>query len=369
MGPSEMGSDELDLMDLESEYRSYRVRKVLFITAFLIGCIIVAGISLTMNGRGIGFVECYEYIFKHIIGTEYEFKSVEWLDDYVLWNNYMPRIIIAIVAGCGLAIAGVIMQSVFSNPLADPYTTGVSDGATLGASVAIVTGLSYAGVAGSMGIVVNAFIGALVPAIIIILISGMVRMSPASLILTGVALSGIFSGLQTLILYSADHEQITEALRWGIGTFNQITWSDCLLPFAVTSVGVILSLFLYRNLNLLTMGENSAKSLGLNVEQFKSLCMVLVAILVASIVCYVGIIGFVGLIAPHIVRMIIGGDNKFVIPGSMLVGTFFLLLADLLSRILIYPDELRVGLLMSIIGAPIFLYMIVRRKKGYGEVF
>ncbi len=354
---------------VESDYRSYRLRKVVFIITFLVGCIVVAGISLTINGRDIGFIDCYRYIFDHILGREYEFRSVEWLDDYVLWNNYMPRIMIAVISGCGLAIAGVIMQSVFSNPLADPYTTGVSDGATLGASVAIVTGMAYAGIAGSMGIVVNAFIGALIPAVIIIFISGVVRLSPASLILIGVALSGVFSGLQTLILYSADHEEVTEALRWGIGSFNQIAWDDCMIPLVVTVVGAVVSVFLYRQLNLLTLGENSAKSLGLNVEQFKSLCMVLVAIMVASIICYVGIIGFVGLIAPHIVRMILGGDNKYVIPASMLVGTFFLLLADLLARVVIFPDELRVGLIMSVIGAPIFLYMIVKRKKGYGEVF
>ena len=354
---------------VDADYRSYLVRKVIFIIGVLIGCIVVAGISLTINGRGIEFFDCYEYIIKHILGYEYEYRTEDWFNDYVLWNTYMPRVVIAIVSGCGLAICGVIMQSVFSNPLADPYTTGVSDGAPLGATMAIVSGLTFANVAGSLGVVINAFIGALVPAVIIILISGAVRLSPATMILIGVALSGVFSGLQTLVMYSADPEELTAALRWGIGSFNQIQWSDCVIPALVTVIGSVLSIFMYRNLNLLTLGEASAKSLGLDVEQFKSLCMVLVAFMAAAIICYVGIIGFVGLISPHFVRMILGGDNKYVIPASMLVGSFFLLASDLIARLVVFPDELRVGLIMSVVGAPIFLYMIVKRKKGYGEVF
>ncbi len=365
-----MSHCELDRpIDVEQEYRSYILRKVLFIVAFIAGCFLVAGMSLTLNGRGIGFFEGYDIIFNHLTGVEYEFRSEAWFDDYVIWNTYLPRILIAVIAGCGLAICGVMMQSVLANPLADPYTTGVSDGATLGATVAIITGFTYANIAGSMGIVVNAFIGALIPAVILIILSSAVKMSPATCILIGTALSGVFGGIQTLITYSADHETLTSALRWGIGTFSQVTWADCYLPFIITAIGVGVGVFFYRSLNLLTMGEASAKSLGLDVEKFKIICMILVAFIAASIICYVGVIGFVGLISPHIVRMVLGGDNKYVIPASMLVGSFMLLLSDLLSRALVYPDELRVGLIMSAIGAPVFLYMIVKRKKGYGDVF
>ena len=333
------------------------------------GCIIVAGISLSFNGRGIGLVDCYKYAIGHIFGTTYEFGTTEWYDDYVIWNTYMPRIAMAVIAGCGLAICGVVMQSVLANPLADPYTTGVSDGGTLGATVAIITGLTFSSVAGTMGIVTNAFIGAIVPAIILILLSSAIKMSPATCILVGTAMSGIFSGVQTLLTYAADANKLTAALRWGIGSFNQISWESCTLPFVVTLIGVIAAVYLHKGLNLLTMGDNSAKSLGLDVEKFKAVCMMGTALVAASIICYVGVIGFVGLIAPHMVRMVLGGDNKYVIPASMLTGSFLLLLSDLISRVLIYPDELRVGLIMSMIGAPIFLFMIVHRRRGYGEVF
>ncbi len=355
--------------DVDRVYHKYIFRKILFILVVLLGCIIVAGISLSYNGLNLSFLECYEYIIKHIIGHEYVLHSEEWFIDYNLWNIYTPRIAIAIIAGCGLAVCGVIMQSVFSNPLADPYTTGISDGATLGATVAIITGLSFANAAASMGIVINAFVGALIPATIIILITSAVRISPATLILMGVALSGICSGLQTVLMYSAGPNELTEALRWGIGSFTQTQWKDCYIPAAVTLVGVVISGFLYKKLNLLTLGETGAKSLGMDVEKFKILCMLIVTFVAASIICFVGVIGFVGLIAPHMVRMILGGDTKYVIPASMIVGTLFLLLSDLISRIVVYPDELRVGLIMSVIGAPIFLYMILKRKKSYGEVF
>lgn len=354
---------------LEACYRAGMTRKFLIVSAIATGCIVVAGLSLTINGRGIGFLDCYGYMIRHICGTVYEFGTDEWFDDYVLWNIYAPRVAIAVVCGCGLSVGGTLMQAVLSNPLADPYTTGVSDGATLGASVAIITGLSFSTAAGSMGIVTNAFVGAIMPAAILVILNGFVRMTPATCILVGTALSGIFGGVQTLLMYGADPDTLTAALRWGIGTFSQTSWEDCIVPVSATVAGIAASFPLCRRLNLLALGDESAKSLGLETEKFKALCMVLATVVVASIICYVGIIGFVGLIAPHAVRMLMGGDNRFVLPASMMAGSFLLLASDLLSRVLIYPEELRVGVVMSIIGAPVFLYMIVSRRHGYGEGF
>lgn len=355
--------------DVESGYRSYILRKIAFIVFFVIGCFVLVAVSLSINGLGLEPLEAFSYMIDHVLGKEYEYRSLEWFNDLIIWESYVPRVLMAIIVGCGLAICGVIMQSVLANPLADPYTTGVSDGASLGATVAIVTGFTFASVAGEMGIVVNAFIGALIPALIIIVLSTVIRMTPATTILVGVALSNVFSGIQTLVNYTADSDQLTEALQWGIGSLTQTRWDDLYVPFFVTLFGCIFSMFLYRKLNLLTLGEKSAQTLGLDVEKFKTVCLVLVAIMASSLICYVGIIGFVGLIGPHIVRMILGGDNKYVILASMLVGAFLMLLADLISRVVIYPDELRVGLIMSIIGAPIFLYLIVRRKSSYGGVY
>lgn len=363
-----MSETETGTTDIEKEYHAYILRKTLIIVLLLVMCLVTIAIALTVNDLGLKPFEAIKYLFKHITGGEFE-TTVEKKNDFMLWNFYTPRIAMAIICGCGLAICGILMQSVLANPLADPYTTGVSDGACLGATVAIVTGFTYANVASEMGIVVNAFIGALAPALIIIALSSVVKMTPATTILVGVALSNVFGGLQTLINYIADPESLTAALRWGIGSFTSVHWPDCKIPFFVTLIGGIISVFLYKKLNLITLGENSAKSLGLDVEKFKTVCLVMVAIMASSLISFVGIIGFVGLVGPHIVRMLIGGDNKFVLPASMLIGSFLLLASDLISRVIIYPDELRVGLIMSIIGAPIFLYIIVSRKSNYGSVY
>ncbi len=344
--------------------------KILFMAACLVAIIAVAGVALAMNNRGLGFLESYRCIIDHLLGTTYERGTVEWYDDYLLWNAFLPRVVLGIVLGAGLAVCGVAMQSVMNNPLADAYTTGVSDGACFGAVAAIVTGFTFSSALGSMGIVTNAFIGGLVPAIILIILSNAVRMNPATMILVGIALSYIFSGMETVIMVSTDADTLKEAYLWQIGSLGDIvSWDQCLIPLTVC---ILAGLFLQAcssKLNLLTLGDDSARSLGLDVRVFKTVVMVVASLAVASLVSYVGIVGFVGLVAPHLVRMILGGNNRYVIPASAMVGSLLILIADLIARTVIAPEELRVGIVVSMIGAPVFLYLIVSRRKSYGEVF
>lgn len=356
--------------NLESEYLRDSKRKLLFIGICLVLVFLVAGVSLSVNGRDIGFLESYRYIFDHILGATYEYRSQEWLDDTMLWNFYLPRVVIGLFIGAGLAVCGVAMQAVMSNPLADAYTTGISDGACFGAVAAIVTGFTFTSVMGSMGIVINAFIGGLVPAIILIVLSSVIKMSPATMILAGVALSYIFSGLESLIMVGTDAETLTDAYLWQIGTLGDIiSWNQCYIPITVSVIGGVILWLCSNRLNLLSLGDDSAKSLGLDVRWFKTVVMIIVSVTVAAIISYVGIIGFIGLVAPHLVRMILGGNNRFVIPASALVGALIIAVADLISRTIIAPDELRVAVIISMIGAPVFLYLILSKKKSYGEVF
>lgn len=355
--------------DVVELYGSYVARKVLLVVVLVAAVFVVAGIALTVNSLGLSFVECYEYVIGHLLGNEYAFRSPEWNNDYLLWTLYLPRIVLGIIAGAGLAVCGVAMQSLMNNPLADPYTVGISDGACFGAVAAIVTGLTLSDVAGSMGVVTNAFVLGLVPAAVIILLSRIVHLTPATAILVGVALSYIFSGLETMVMVGTDAETLKEAYLWQIGTLDGARWGDCTLPFLFTAVCSAFMFICSRSLNLLSLGDESAASLGLNVNQFRTVCMILVSVCVAAIVSFCGIIGFVGLVAPHVVRMLIGGDNRFVIPASMAAGALFMLVADLISRTLIAPEELRVGVIVSVIGAPFFLYVILRGRKGYGEAF
>ncbi len=359
--------DPYGVEELEKKYSSYTFRKVALTFVLTAGALVVGVYALTFTGRDIGFIDTFVYLFKHISGATYELGTKEWADDYTIWNTYLPRVIIAIVTGAGLAVSGVVMQALLSNPLADPYTTGLSDGACLGAVAAIVMGFTFTSTAGSMGIVINAFIGGLIPAFIIIFIIRRMNLPPAVLILIGVALSYIFSALETLIMISTDSDTLKNAYLWQIGTFGGTTWSEIPIAFFCVAITSALMLFCSKKLNLLMLGDDSATSLGLDVDQFRTILMVLVSVAVATLISFSGIIGFVGLVIPHLLRMAIGGDNRYLMPASMAGGALFMVAADLISRT-IMPEELRVGLIASIIGAPMFLYMILRKKR-YGEGF
>lgn len=355
---------------LETAYSRHTWVRIAATVALLALVLVFAAFSLTFNSRGLGFADVCGYVVDHILGTQYAQFSVEWYNDYMLWNIYLPRVTLGVFLGAGLAICGVAMQSVMSNPLADSYTTGISDGACFGAVAAIVTGFTLSDVAGSMGIVGNAFLGGLVPAVILIALSSIIRMSPATTILVGVALSYIFSGMESALMVGTDADTLKDAYLWQIGSLGDIvSWDQCMIPIAATVVGSAVLWALSGRLNLLTLGDDSARSLGLNVRAFKALVMIVVSLVVASLVSFVGIVGFIGLVAPHLVRMLIGGNARHLIPASALVGSLLILLADLVSRTVVSPDELRLGVIVSMIGAPVFLYIILSRRRTYGEVF
>ncbi len=358
--------------EMEAAYGKYTFRKTVVILIFVVATFIMAGVSLSYNGLdGVGIIESYDYLFKHIMGATYDriTDNTNWVNDWNIWNQYAPRMCIAIITGAGLATCGVAMQALLKNPLADPYTVGISDGACFGAVAAIVIGASLSSLTGSMGIVTNAFLCGMVPAVIVILLTRIVHMTPATTILVGVAMSYVFSGLETTIMVATDPDTLKQAYLWQIGSFGSFSWTKCQLPFILTAIGCAILIISSRNLNLLALGDDSASSLGLDVDTFRTIIMIVVSIMVAGLVAFVGIIGFVGLVAPHMVRMVMGGDNRYLLPASMAAGAFFMLFADLVSRIVVPGNELRVGLIASIIGAPIFLYMIVKRRKGYGEGF
>lgn len=288
----------------------------------------------------------------------------EFFDYYIIWNIRLPRIIVGIIAGSCLAVGGAAMQSAVNNPLADPYTTGISSGAVFGVSVAIVMGFGLGTNIGMYGLVTNAFIFGLLPAAIIAVISKMTRTSPATLILTGIAMSYIFNAASTLLLVGTTTEKLQEVYLWQIGTLENVMWSHVPIMFVITILGSVYMMIVSPKLNLLTAGDSSAKSLGINPEILRISILVILSIMTASVVGFLGIIGFVGLVSPHIVRMIIGADNKYLIPAAALFGASFLLAADLIARLIIYPGSLPVGVIMSFIGAPIFLALIIHSRKG-----
>jgi iron complex transport system permease protein len=348
---------------LKTNYKSYTKRKILFIAICLIIAFSSVGISVSIGGRNVEFFDVYSTIYHHIIGTPLIPGTSEWMDDYIIWNVRLPRAVFAAVAGAGLAVGGAVMQSVMKNPLADPYTTGVSSGACFGVAVGMVLGFTAFSQMDQFGLVLNAFIFALIPMIMIIMLSPLSNSSPATLILAGVAISYLFNALNTLLLVTTDAETLATVYRWQIGSLVNITWDSVPLMAVITISGIGVISFLSKKLNLMALGDAQAKSLGLDVNSLRIVCLVIMSLMTASVIAYAGIIGFVGLISPHIVRMIIDADNRFVIPASAAFGAAFLMVADIISRMISDIGAIPVGVVISFVGAPIFLYLIIKQGR------
>lgn len=362
-------SDILTSDGLKSEYRHMVSRRILLIVVLALGIVLFAGLFSVAAYNGVGLIDSYRIIWDHICGVEYEPRSNLWWADYYIWNTAMPRVCIAVVAGMSLALCGTVMQGILNNPLADPYATGISSGACLGAVAAIIAGMSFSTIAGEYGIVTNAFIGALVPAVIIIFVARRVGSSPATLILLGTAISYFFNALVTYLMVTTDAETLQDAYLWQTGSLAGLSWNDLPIMLVVTVIGAIFTLAVSRQLNVLTIGDKGAKSLGINVSGFRTICLIVVSLMTATVVSYTGIIGFVGLVAPHIVRLVAGSDNRFVAPASMMAGALMLLIADYLAMAVSYTSDIPVGVIMSLIGSPVFFILIVWQRKSYGGIY
>ncbi len=352
------GSDN----EFVSHYRQQTFRKIALTLVCLVILLVLTAYFSLMFYPAITASQALGVIVNHILGNDYEIRSTMWWADYYIWNSAMPKIFGAIVAGCGLAAAGSLMQSIMNNPLADPYTTGISSGACLGAVASIIVGVSFAS-AGGYGIVVNAFIGAMVPAAVIIILARKIHMTPATLILAGSALSYFFNAMITFLMNAAEEDDLKRAYLWQVGNFDYVNWDTLPVMALITIVGSILVFLLSKQLNIMSLGDRSAKTLGVDVENFRVFCLILMAVMTAGIVSFTGILGFVGLVAPHIVRLVVGSDNRFVLPIAMIVGATLMMVSEYIAEVQL---GIAVGVVVSIIGSPIFFLLIVGQKKGKG---
>ena len=348
------------------EYHHLIARRILLLVFCIAGIVLFAGLFSVTNYPDLTLGKTYEIIFKHITGQQDTFDRAEWWADRYIWNTAMPHVVLGILAGASLAICGTLMQALMGNPLADPYSTGISSGACFGAVSAIVAGTYFAALGGQSGIVLNAFIGAMVPAVIIVLLASRIKMTPATLILLGTALSYFFNSMITYLMVTTDADNLKAAYLWQIGNLNNITWSSIPFIALVTIVGSIIIMGMSNKLNIMASGDHTAISLGVDIQNFRTVCLLLMAVMTASIVAYTGIIGFVGLVAPHLVRMIIGGDNKFVAPISMAAGAFIILLADYISYML---SNIPIGVITCMIGSPVFFILIIWQSKRTGAIY
>ena len=353
--------------EMKEAYGRYTARRLLFIAVFAVMMVAMFFVSLTVGTRSLSVSEVYSLFIDHLKGITYDevLQHDLWYDGRIVWGKRVPRALFALIAGAGLAVAGAAMQSVMKNPLADPYTTGISSGALLGVALAMVLGFTAGGVGiDGYGTMVNAMIFAMLPVLAIYAMSPYLSRSPATLILAGTAVSYLFSSVTTLLLVSTSSETLAEVYHWQVGKLGEVSWDSIPFVLVACTAGSAILMLLSNKLNLMSLEDKDAKALGLDSEKLRLVCLMVLSFMAASVISFAGIIGFVGLIVPHMVRMIIGSDYRFVIPASVAVGGAFLLGCDIVSRAIDVSATIPVGVVTSLIGAPIFLYLIIRQKRG-----
>lgn len=345
---------------ISEKYMKHNGRKVTFILAFFPLILLILGIALSLGSADISIGEAYTALL-HKFFPNY-FQS-NWLAETCVWNLRLPRILMGILAGAGLAISGCISQGVLKNPLASPYTLGISSGAGFGASLAILSGASLVG--GQYLVIGNAFIFALISSLIIIGLASHKGATPETMILAGIAMTCLFGSATMVLQYFGEAEAVKEAVFWMVGDLGRVSWSKLSLVLIMLVICLPIIFWKSWDLNVIGEGDETAESLGVNVKRTRIFLMIVSTLLVASIVCFTGTIGFIGLVAPHIVRMIIGGDNRFLFPASGLVGAVLLVVSDTVARRIISPIILPVGTLTAFLGVPLFLYLIMKKRSEY----
>ena len=284
----------------------------------------------------------------------------------VVWLIRMPRIVLAIAVGVGLSVVGIVMQAIVKNPLADPYILGVSSGASLGATLAVVLGIGSSFGSNSLGIM--GFIGAFGVSILVLIISNIGgRSNSIKLLLAGMALSSVCSSFSSFLVYISDDSQKLKTITfWLMGSLAGAKWNEIVIIMPIIILGVIFFMTQYRTLNLMLLGDEVSITLGTDLHKFRIIYLVITSLMIGLLVYVSGMIGFVGLIIPHIVRMIFGTDHKKIIPISALLGAIILIWADVLSRALIKGTEIPIGIVISIIGSPLFVWLMIKKNYGFG---
>ncbi len=341
-----------------------RSNKKYVLSAMILMLVIVVILGVAVGDVYVPFFNVVRIILKRwglIKGTQ-----ISSAHEAIIFAVRFPRVVTAVLVGGALAVSGTVMQGMFRNPMADPGLIGVSSGASLGAVTAIALGLT---VRNLYFMPVLAAIGSLTVAFVIYILAGANKKVPVlTLILAGIAVSTFISSITSMILLSFNQQnQIREFLFWSVGGLNDRRWEHVKLIILPIMIGIFVLMFFLKDLNILLLGEEEAQSLGLNPVKTRRILLVFSSIVTATAISVSGNISFVGLIVPHIMRLIVGPDHRVLLPVSLLGGSIFLVLCDLLGRVIL-PVEINVGIITSLVGAPYFLYLLGRARKG-GSTF
>ncbi|MDD4254853.1 MAG: iron ABC transporter permease [Methanofollis sp.] len=343
------------------EYNQYIGRKYAVILGGLLILFILVIISISVGAVAIPPLD----VVRTLTGTTISDKY-----NTIIWNIRLPQVLAAVCAGIGLSVAGAAMQSILRNPLGSPFTLGISSAGAFGAAFSIIvlgagtvssTGTDIVTVTNPWMTTATAFAFCLLATGVILLLSTMREASPESMILAGVALGSLFSAGTMLLQYFADDTKLASVVFWSFGDVGRATWGSLTLIAVIVAASVIYFILNRWNYNAIDAGDETAKALGVEVERVRLTGMVAASLVTAVTVSFLGVIGFVGLICPHMMRRLIGNDERFLIPASCVAGAVLLLASDTAARLIISPRVLPVAILTTFLGVPIFLWMVFRR--------
>ena len=322
--------------------------------------------ALSIGTVKLSFVQIYEGIVNQFTsGMAIETAGQGPVHD-IIWLLRLPRLVLAALVGMGLSVCGVIMQAVVKNPLADPYILGISSGASLGATAAILLGIGVA--LGENFVGIAAFIGAFAMSLGVLFISNLGgRSNSVKLLLAGMALSAVCGAFSSFIVYFANNKEGMQTIAyWMMGSFAGAKWETLAVIGPIVVLAVMFFWTQSRMLNLMLLGDESALTLGTDLHIYRQIYLLVSSLIVGFVVYAAGMVGFVGLVVPHVIRMLVGTDHKKLIPVSALTGAVFLVIADGLCRVIIPRTELPIGILISLIGAPCFVYLMIKKTYGFG---
>ncbi|MFT0898109.1 FecCD family ABC transporter permease [Candidatus Methanoprimaticola sp. MG2] len=360
------------------KYLNSTRRKIILILSLTITLAVASIAVLGIGGVNVDFINTFRVIFHPIFPDHIAQPDFPYYTNIIV-DYRMPRVLLGILTGMCLAVAGASMQGIMKNPLADPFTLGLSSAASCGAGVGIILGptilgsLYYSNISffgevvgvSSLFMVMTAFVFGLVSVVILLSLTGRRQVSQSTLILTGVVIGYLFSAVLSYLKYISDEEALKDITLWLLGGMWGSSWSAVIIVLPIAILGIILLETYAVDLNALSSGDDVAKNLGVNVQSLRRRILIISALMTSACMAFTGIIGFIGLMAPHIVRMLIGNDHRYLIPVSALMGALILVLCDTVARVIVAPSDLPVGIIMYVLGGMFFMFLIKKMRGGY----
>lgn len=353
--------NKTDISQLRSQYEASNRKKYLILAASIVVMIVLGLYFVTIGVADTSFTQVLEAVAAWAGGRLGEGEHAAAYKIIVLMR--LPRIVIAVIAGIGLAVSGVAMQAVTRNPLVSPFTMGISSASAFGASMCIVfgTGMFFKS---EIGIICCAFLSSTVCIMVVYGISSRAGMGPETVVLTGIALNYLFSALTSTIEFFAQEHKLAAVVQWTFGTFNGTVWRDVLFSGLFVLACSVLIMANYLKLNAMASGEDElVKSLGVNPERIRAIMCLASVFMTAAVISFTGVIGFVGLVAPHIARLLVGNDHRFLIPFSAVTGSMLLMVSDVIGKTILSPVSIPVGIVVSFLGVPLFINLILKGRR------